>query len=392
MQMSTAYYAQTCAFSLGVLGLVFFGFRRIRDRRQASHAVFSWIFLPIFLNIVLEPMLGLASGLPGAFGGVLIRLVVVLCYALQPVPVALWIAFLHASIHREGKLTVSRWALIALPLVMNLAMAVLSLKWGWTFSVGEDNVYHRGPHFWMMGALCYSYLLFYLCYVYANRKRMLNREFEVFFLGALPTALAGVAQLMLHGLVLIWPAAAFTMLILYQHILMCQANTDHLTGLANRRRFDHRLKSALATDGETPTALILIDIDNYKSINDRYGHIMGDRVLEAVGGALMRGARKTDLVARIGGDEFAILAEAAGPEDMECVAQRARESLRLLNRRASFPFAIEASVGVGCCDRQTRLSADEFMNLIDNRMYEEKRANQRGSGREKPAGVQLLKI
>jgi diguanylate cyclase (GGDEF)-like protein len=392
MELPTAYYAQTGAFSLGVLGLIFFGFRRIRVRRQASHAIFSWIFLPVFLNILLEPMLGLASGRPGACGGALLRAVIALCYALQPVPMALWIAFLCATVQREAKLSGFQWAFIALPLGINLILALFSLKFDLMFSVGEGNVYHRGPHFWLLSALCYSYLLYYFYYAFANRKRMLHREFEVFFLGALPMVLAGVLQSMFQGLFLIWPAATFTMLIFYQHILIRQAHTDHLTGLANRRRFDNQLKAALESD-DTRTALILIDIDNFKSINDQYGHLMGDRALEAVGGALTRGARKTDLVARIGGDEFAMLAEVAEPQDLDRVTARVRENLRTINQRPLFPFVIEASVGVGCCDRRAGLCAEEFMHLIDNRMYEEKRANQRRvKGAEASPEVQLLKI
>jgi len=98
-------------------------------------------------------------------------------------------------------------------------------------------------------------------------------------------------------------------------------------------------------------------------------------------------------VARIGGDEFAMLAEVKEPRDAERIVERVRENLRLINRRPLFPFAIEASVGVGCCDRRTGLSAEEFMHLIDNRMYDEKRANQRrGRGSEPKPVVQLLKI
>ncbi len=376
MELPTAYYAQVCAFSLGVLGLIFFGFRRIRVRNQASHTIFSWIFLPVFLNVMLEPLVGLASGRPGVFSGILIRAVVALCYALQPVPLALWIAFLCATVQREEKLSSAQWAFIALPLVANLAVALLSLKYDLVFTINGDNMYHRGPHFWLVGALCYSYFLYYIYYALKNRKRMLHHEFEVFFAGVLPTVLAGIVQSMFQGLVLIWPAATFTMLIFYQSILIRQANTDHLTGLANRRRFDNQLKAALESD-DIKTALILIDIDNFKSINDRYGHLMGDRALEAVGGALARGTRKTDLVARVGGDEFAMLAEVMEPQDLDRIVARVRENLRLINQRQLFPFAIEASVGVGCCDRHSGLCADEFMKLIDNRMYEEKRANQR---------------
>lgn len=97
-----------------------------------------------------------------------------------------------------------------------------------------------------------------------------------------------------------------------------EAETDPLTGIANRRGFDRRARRI----GEN--TILLIDIDRFKSVNDSYGHDVGDRVLRQVAGVLHAGVRPTDLVARLGGEEFVVqLVGQVGPAAME-VAERLR--------------------------------------------------------------------
>lgn len=100
-----------------------------------------------------------------------------------------------------------------------------------------------------------------------------------------------------------------------------RATHDPLTGLANRAYFGDRLERL--ADARTPVAVIALDLDGFKRINDTFGHTAGDRVLVEVGRRLQRAVRQRDVVARVGGDEFAILIE-GGREDAEAVAARIR--------------------------------------------------------------------
>jgi diguanylate cyclase (GGDEF)-like protein len=103
-----------------------------------------------------------------------------------------------------------------------------------------------------------------------------------------------------------------------------QATHDQLTGLANRLRFTTELRDAVtrAGDGAESGALLYVDLDRFKPVNDEFGHETGDAVLMAVAGRLQRCTRSADVVARLGGDEFAVLLRAAGPEEIEKVSQR----------------------------------------------------------------------
>jgi diguanylate cyclase (GGDEF)-like protein len=129
------------------------------------------------------------------------------------------------------------------------------------------------------------------------------------------------------------------------------ATHDPLTGLANRLAFVDRLTEiAKVAGGEA--AVLFIDLDRFKPVNDRHGHLAGDRVLEAVAGRLAGALRPGDLVARLGGDEFAVLCERLGhPDDAVAVADRLLRALSapiVLDGRVEVTIA--ASIGVAEID------------------------------------------
>lgn len=132
--------------------------------------------------------------------------------------------------------------------------------------------------------------------------------------------------------------------------LSWQATHDSLTKLANRREFEHRLEKALQRmdrDQDGPHALMFLDLDQFKIINDTCGHAAGDKLLCEVATSLQQHLRVDDLLARLGGDEFAILMENGGLERAAIVAERLRQAIEDLdfiwNGR---PFTITASIGL----------------------------------------------
>lgn len=152
-----------------------------------------------------------------------------------------------------------------------------------------------------------------------------------------------------------------------------RASTDDLTGVANRRRFREELEREIATAEryERPLSLLLLDLDGFKAVNDTYGHERGDEVLRAFADLLQQRARRSDLVARIGGDEFAFLLPHTTYPDADGLAQRIQ---RLLAERA-------AELGVGTCigiaSFATGTSPDGLLVAADQRLYEAKRARVR---------------
>lgn len=161
------------------------------------------------------------------------------------------------------------------------------------------------------------------------------------------------------------------------HQLQQLAHTDDLTGLFNKRRLFEHLDAEIARArryGEIMSCLML-DIDDFKLINDRYGHQAGDEVLRQVGLLLRRSLRVTDFVSRYGGEEFTVLL----PRTDGAGAYRAAEKLRLKFKQQAFVIpagvvAITVSVGIACCTKFDRLDSQQVILLADGALYRAKRS------------------
>jgi diguanylate cyclase (GGDEF)-like protein len=125
--------------------------------------------------------------------------------------------------------------------------------------------------------------------------------------------------------------------------------TDTLTGLANRRNFEQFLPQALARAerAKTGTALMFLDVDRFKQVNDTYGHAVGDAVLVTFAQRLAACVRRTDLVARLAGDEFVVVLEGlAGAEECDLIALKVNEAARKPVRYQDQNFAVTTSIGI----------------------------------------------
>ena len=146
--------------------------------------------------------------------------------------------------------------------------------------------------------------------------------------------------------------------------------TDPLTGLRNRRAFEESLK--IAYEGRRSFAVIYIDLDRFKGVNDRLGHEVGDNALQHAAGAFLRSVRDGDTAARIGGDEFALLLPSADEATAKRIASRALEELHTVTR--DHPDWVGLSASFGVASRADASSAAALLDRADRAMYAAKRA------------------
>jgi len=153
------------------------------------------------------------------------------------------------------------------------------------------------------------------------------------------------------------------------------AITDELSGVYNRHHFNHALKQEFerSVRYRRPLAIIVVDIDNFKIINDRYGHICGDEVIRQYGKILKDNVRSTDILARFGGDEFAIIMPETNAQQALIVTRKIEE---LCNQRKFLldqdEINVTISIGLAQLDHEKDMKPEDLIHNADNAMYQAK--------------------
>jgi diguanylate cyclase (GGDEF)-like protein len=160
-----------------------------------------------------------------------------------------------------------------------------------------------------------------------------------------------------------------------ESIARTEAITDELTGLYNRRGFralaEHQLR--IARRNGTDALLLFVDLDDFKPINDRFGHAEGDRALCDVASLLRGTVRETDLVGRVGGDEFVVFVVDADRQTEHAVRARLQQALAFRNLGVARPYALALSVGVARFDHDRSGGLEALLQRADASLYQAKR-------------------
>jgi diguanylate cyclase (GGDEF)-like protein len=328
----------------------------------------------------------LLDGTPGRMGRASVAIADSLYDALHSLPAACFIVYSDFQATRDG----TRSRRVARPLLAivaaNAILAFASPFLGLYFSLDELNRYRRGPGFFVFAILQYGLVAYALVLLILKRKRMSRGVYLTLLAYPLPTIAASAIQNLRYGLVLVWPVTTLFLVAAAFNIENRRSKTDYLTGTANRRSLDEELERRIgALRPGRELCGLMIDIDDFKSINDLSGHEAGDRALEDVASILQSSIRVDDMVARMGGDEFVILAELEAPAAIESLVRRIESAVENRNAASDRPYSIALSIGRAAYERAAGGKASDFLALLDADMYGRKRGKKCAARR--PSGA-----
>jgi len=153
------------------------------------------------------------------------------------------------------------------------------------------------------------------------------------------------------------------------------ALTDSLTGLYNQRYLIRHLRGLLAASPEREVAVLMLDVDHFKQVNDEYGHAVGDRALRAIGETLRANTRVFDSLARYGGEEFVVVLPGSNPDEAVAAAERLRAAVEAMTFAPvpGRPYRLTISIGVACGRAGTE-TPEALLREADVALYAAKRA------------------
>lgn len=256
-----------------------------------------------------------------------------------------------------------------IPAVLNSLLCFISVPTGIVFTFSSDNHFGRGPLGYLTYAVCGLYLAYLIIRLFF-RKRAEKEDLPLLIFISVTSVLCLVLPLLADEAIHWFNFTVAVNVVLY-YIFLLQQFTKHdsLTKLLNRQSY--------YTDSEkfysSITALVTMDMDGLKEINDNEGHIAGDTALKALADCFWRAARRGQRVYRIGGDEYIILCLSAKEEEVISLVERIKQEV------AKTPY----SCSVGYAMKTGDSTIDKLYNLADARLYEEKKVFYETSGKER---------
>ena len=291
-----------------------------------------------------------------------------------------WFRFLEYRIDPNVRYPKKFWLIMALPLLVLAIFSFGSIKFGWIFFINDEGIFQRGPFFALQ--MIVSYMYFFVSAVHAmieaskERSPIRKRQLLIVASYVIVPAAGAILQLIFStGLPIVAPSVSICMVFMMISIQRGQSNRDALTGIDNRRSMDAYLESRIDNASEAnPFYIYVIDANDFKSINDTYGHQEGDRALKLIAQALSsRNIAFERFVARFGGDEFVAIVDFA-PEEKPDPAEFPRavnEELEELCKGNELEFPVSVTAGWSTCtsDRQ---NPKTILREADEDLYRKK--------------------
>jgi diguanylate cyclase (GGDEF)-like protein len=297
-------------------------------------------------------------------------------FLMSPVLPSLWVAYVYLQVFRDERKTRKR---LLYPLciinAINAVVPIFSQFFGWLYYIDSDNIYHRGPFFLFPALITIMLIVAAYAITLLNRRRLEKKSFLSLIFFAVPPSISIILQIRFYGISLMLNSVVLSLLVVFLNIQNDNMYTDYLTEVSNRKKLDAYLKKKVnSSTEEKGFSAILIDINNFKYINDTYGHCIGDQALEATAKLLKSCLRTNDFIARFGGDEFCIVLDISDKSVLEAMVCRIKSCLKTYNESGSHPYVLGFSMGYAVYDHHLHMSEEEFLKQVDLLMYQEKQA------------------
>ncbi len=351
-----------------VMGIVFFILQKRTEVTNFSKILLRWIILFGMIALVLEPLTWIFDR-KQFFGAFFWEYSTNFLLALMgPVLAGLMLSYVDYKLFLSRKRLYSR-LLYMEPAMVMLGVLIINGFVPWYFRVDPvTHVYSVGPIYWLGYALIGAVYVFMIVFLMKHRRAAPPHLVRTFFSISLFPIVGLTVQWLEVRLLFSWTAIAAVVLVVYAFLESTSGERDYLTNLYTRLSYETYVRHL--AEGKKSFGICLIDLDKFKTINDRFGHQVGDRVLVEFGKILVKAFHPNRLVARLAGDEFMIVIE----EDLDDLAEKHAE-IRRLCRDNPLPEIQELAYSSGYQRFVPPMTLDDLYHQVDQKMYAEKTPN-----------------
>lgn len=368
---------KTTNIAIDIIGFILMAVLFVNGGMKKYHkSVDQRLFHKIILTVMLMFLIDGASWALDQTvfpGDVIIQNIVnVLLYLMGPITAIFWLAYVDYKINNNINGLKKRYIYYIIPTLINSVLCFIQLFTPilFKFDTNNFNQYIRLPLSWYSFALPLIYIIYATLILILNQKRILKRNFIPLIMYMIFPFLGVIIQMLGTNLSTIYIGTAISILIVYLRIQNDIDLIDYLTGLQNRRHLIKYLNEKLVRNHHDNLYVIMIDIDNFKTINDTYGHNAGDRALVYISDIFTKSVKINDFVARYAGDEFVIVVDLLENEKIEDLLDVINYNINLFNDCVEDNFKLEISYGY--TKYQTNDTVEDLLKRSDIQMYLQK--------------------
>lgn len=379
--MQNVLYVEISAIGIILLSIVLMT-QRLTNAASAAQRRFNRLVYGMMIMLAVDAACWLIDGTTFLFARELNYAIETIYYALHVILPFLWAMYVEGVLSTDLRAANRRLLIATVPLVVFILALFFNIEYGFVFTIDTQNIYHRAFGVYLYAFLTYAYM------IYGSIRSLIKargaawaddrrRYYTMAFFAVLPS-LGGFIQLIFYGVSLNWILASVSILLVYIDTQNRQISTDPLTSLNNRRELSKFLQKG--TNDRDPQksgqlALVMMDVDGFKQINDTYGHFYGDGVLINVSEVLKASCKNTDaFLARFGGDEFCIALPAETAVEVSDFISCIQNNVAAWNDAHPNRKPIGLSIGYAIWDPEKDASFESLLSRADQQMYEMKNA------------------
>ena len=265
--------------------------------------------------------------------------------------------------------------ILYIPLILSIFFLIINLTKKILFTISIDNLYSPGKYIYLYNLINAIYVLIIITYLisyYFYNKNSKNEIKSLILFTLLPVVSAGI-QNYNYGIILGQVGFTLSELLIYFNNQKKEANYDELTGVYNRRAFNKRANKIYYSNKSM--FLMLMDADDFKIINDKYGHLEGDKALIQIANILnsaINNIHKNYSLARYGGDEFVIVGNIQNKDEVAQLINQIEEEEKKYNKETNNKYNIKLSIGYAL-QNDNHTSVEDLIKEADALMYAKKR-------------------
>lgn len=374
--MTSIYYIEINIICIIILFLLQNQLNKRSEKFSAEIIVFQQLILTTIILCFSDMVAGVFRGELFFGARAIIEISNLVFFEALAIISYLWMIYVNTRLKVIADINNKKRIIWSIPVIL-VTLVCISNPWTHLFfSIDPNNLYSRGIGIIFHWIVTWLYLIIptiqTILVISREKNKQKQKEIIPILYFVIPPFFASTIQMFFYGVTSSQVGVTLSILIIFLGIQRSQIMTDALTGLKNRHGLENFLQSNFVCNLESETFVLMLDLDRFKQINDKFGHIIGDQALKDAADVLKHACKSLhgkSFLCRYGGDEFVIILNDSSQDEVECLKKHIQKEFQERNVNSKYSYTLDVSIGVAKGRCSNLEDVEQLLYLADSAMY-----------------------